>query len=123
MAERARTKELTVSGIRKPKFLRIYVTYTIEPNSNNADDSIEKLLAKAELWWLKFKGEMLEVENQRIETIVSNAYNKVFVAGNKYYLIKWRWMLSPLTSHELWGEIWRRFNDTPPIDSAINDFR
>ena len=116
MAERARTKELTVSGIRKPKFLRIYVTYTIEPNSNNADDSIEKLLAKAELWWLKFKGEMLEVENQRIETIVSNAYKQGFCRWEQILSNQMALDVKPLTSQELWGEIWRRFNDTPPID-------
>ncbi|MBW4610728.1 MAG: hypothetical protein KME22_26820 [Hassallia sp. WJT32-NPBG1] len=116
MAERARTKELTISGIRKPKFLRIYVTYTIEPNSNNADDSIEKLLAKAELWWLKFKGEMLEVENQRIETIVSNAYKQGFCRWEQILSNQMALDVKPLTSQELWGEIWRRFNDTPPID-------
>ncbi|MBD0389551.1 MAG: hypothetical protein ICV54_24370, partial [Nostoc sp. C3-bin3] len=74
MAERARVKELTISGIRKPKFLRIYVTYTIEPNSTNADDWIEKLLGRAESWWLKFKGELEDIENQRIETVIANAY-------------------------------------------------
>jgi len=55
MAERARAQELTAAGIRKPKFLKIYVTYTIEPSSTNANDWIEKLLGKAEGWWLKFK--------------------------------------------------------------------
>lgn len=63
MAERARTKELNNAGIRKPKFLRIYVTYTVEPNASEADDLIEKLLARSEAWWLKFKGDMAEVQN------------------------------------------------------------
>lgn len=116
MAERARTKELTVSGIRKPKFLKIYVTYTVEPNSTSADDSIEKLLAKAELWWLKFKGDMAEVENQRIETIVSNAYKQGFCRWEQILSNQMALDVKPLTSEELWGEIWRRFNDTPPID-------
>ncbi|GAX42134.1 hypothetical protein NIES4075_31340 [Tolypothrix sp. NIES-4075] len=116
MAERARTKELTASGIRKPKFLRIYVTYTIEPNSTNTDDSIERLLAKAESWWLKFKGDMAEVENQRIETIVSNAYKQGFYRWEQILSNQMALDVKPLTSNELWGEIWRRFNDTPPIE-------
>jgi len=116
MAERARTKELTASGIRKPKFLKIYVTYTVEPNSTNTDDSIEKLLVKAELWWLKFKGDMAEVENQRIETIVSNAYKQGFYRWEQILSNQMALDVKPLTSEELWGEVWRRFNDTPPID-------
>ncbi|NEU71592.1 hypothetical protein PI95_003085 [Hassallia byssoidea VB512170] len=116
MAERARTKELTASGIRKPKFLKIYVTYTVEPNSTNTDDSIERLLAKAESWWLKFKGDIAEVENQRIETIVSNAYKQGFSRWEQILSNQMALDVKPLTSNELWGEIWRRFNDTPPIE-------
>ncbi len=116
MAERARIQELTRSGIRKPKFLRIYVTYTIEPSETNTNDWIEKFLAKGELWWSKFKGDFNEAENQRIETIVMNAYKQGFrrweqLLGNKMGLD-----IKPLTTGDLWGDIWRRFNDTQPID-------
>lgn len=116
MAERARAKELTKSGIRKPKFLRIYVTYTVEPNAANADDLIEKLLARTESWWLKFKGDISEVENQRLETLITNAYKQGFsrweqLLGNKMGLD-----IKPLTATQLWAEIWKRFNDTPPIE-------
>ncbi|MBH8573072.1 hypothetical protein I8752_08600 [Nostocaceae cyanobacterium CENA369] len=116
MAERARAKELSISGIRKPKFLRIYVTYTIEPNSTNADDWIEKLLARAELWWLKFKGELAEIENQRVETIITNAYQQGFARWEQLLSNKMGLDIKPLTANDLWGHIWRRFNDTQPIE-------
>ncbi|WYL94696.1 MAG: hypothetical protein HEQ35_13300 [Gloeotrichia echinulata IR180] len=116
MAERARIKELSNAGIRKPKFLRIYVTYTLEPNSSNADDWIEKLLNQAESWWLKFKGDLAEVENQRLEAIITNAYKQGFSRWEQILSNKMGLDIKPLTAEELWGEAWRRFNDTPPID-------
>lgn len=116
LSERARVQELTRSGIRKPKFLRIYVTYTIEPDAANTDDWIEKLLAKGETWWLKFKGDLAEVENQRIETIITNAYKNGFCRWEQLLSNKMGLDIKPLNTQELWGEVWRRFNDTQPID-------
>ncbi|MBD2211127.1 hypothetical protein H6G27_14705 [Nostoc linckia FACHB-104] len=116
MAERARTKELNNAGIRKPKFLRIYVTYTVEPNASEADDLIEKLLARSEAWWLKFKGDMAEVQNQRLETLITNAYKQGFGRWEQLLSNKMGLDVKPLNAEQLWGEVWRRFNDTSPID-------
>lgn len=115
MAERARIKELTRSGIRKPKFLRVYVTFTVEPDSSNAGDWIEKFLAKSEQWWLKFKNELTDIENQRIETIIANAYSSGFCRWEQILSNKMGLDIKPLTAEELWGDIWRRFNDNLPI--------
>ena len=116
MAERARAKELTKAGIRKPKFFRIYVTYTIEPDSNNTDDWIESLLAKTEIWWSKFKGELTDLENQRLETIITNAYKQGFSRWEQVLSNLMGLNVKPLTAAELWSDIWRRFNHTVPID-------
>ncbi|AUT02324.1 hypothetical protein CLI64_19085 [Nostoc sp. CENA543] len=115
MAERARIKELTNAGLRKPKFLRIYVTYTIEPNASHANDWIEKLLGQAEGWWLKFKGDIAEVENQRIETVIIRAYQQGFCRWEQLLSNKMGLDIKPLNADELWENIWRRFNDTPAI--------
>lgn len=115
-SERARIQQLTRAGIRKPKFLRVYVTYTVEPDASAADDWIEKLLAKAESWWLSFKGEAAERENQRIEGIISNAYTEGFRRWEQILSNKWGLDIRALTAQELWQDIWRRFNDTEPID-------
>ncbi|WP_414753848.1 hypothetical protein [Anabaena sp. CCY 9910] len=116
MAERARAQELTAAGIRKPKFLKIYVTYTIEPSSTNADDWIEKLLGKAEGWWLKFKGDIAEVENQRIESVIAKAYQQGFCRWEQLLSNKMGLDIKPLNAVELWENVWRRFNDTQPIE-------
>jgi hypothetical protein len=114
-SERARTQQLTRAGIRKPKFLRVYVTYTIEPDTA-ADDWIEKFLARAESWWLSFKGEAAERENQRVETMISNAYNEGFRRWEQILSNKWGLDIKALTAQEMWQDIWRRFNTTEPIN-------
>ncbi|MBW4626848.1 MAG: hypothetical protein KME49_15435 [Brasilonema octagenarum HA4186-MV1] len=115
-SERARTQQLTRAGIRKPKFLRVYVTYTVEPDASAADDWIEKFLARAESWWLSFKGEAAERENQRLETLISNAYTEGFRRWEQILSNKWGLDIKALTAKDLWQEAWRRFNTTEPID-------
>src|SRR3712207_7889865 len=55
-------------GIRKPKFLRIYVTYTIEPSVVGASDPIEKALGWGVQQWNKFTGQYDEIEQQRFRS-------------------------------------------------------
>ena len=116
MAERARVRELTQSGIRKPKFLKIYVTYTVEPDSTNTEDWIERLLAKGEKWWSNFKGDLSATQHQRIETVVRSAYKQGFRRWEQILSNKMGLDIKPMNANQLWGEIWRRFNDTQPID-------
>lgn len=113
-SERARVQQLTRSGIRKLKSLRIYVTYTVASDSTAANDWIEKLLAKAETWWLSFKGEAAEREQERIETIISNAYQEGFRRWEQVLSNKMGLDVKALSASELWQETWRRFNDTVP---------
>ena len=116
MAERARVKELTQSGIRKPKFLKIYVTYTVEPDSTNTEDWIERLLVKGEKWWSNFKGNLSASQHQRIEIVVRSAYKQGFRRWEQILSNKMGLDIKPMNPNQLWGEIWRRFNDTQPID-------
>jgi hypothetical protein len=116
MAERARVKELTQSGVRKPKFLRIYVTFTVEPDSTNTEDWIERLLAKGEKWWSNFKGDLAATQHQRIETVIRSAYKQGFRRWEQLLSNKMGLDIKPMNANQLWGEIWRRFNDTQPID-------
>ncbi|ACK71586.1 conserved hypothetical protein [Gloeothece citriformis PCC 7424] len=115
MAERARVRELTRAGIRKPKFLRIYVTYTVEIGTPQSEDWIEKLLAKAELWWSQFKGKMTDVENQHIETLVTNAYKRGFYRWEQLLSTQMGLDIKPMTAQDLWEGIWARFNKSLPI--------
>jgi hypothetical protein len=114
-SERARVQQLTRSGVRKPKFLRVYVTYTVEPDAAAANDWVEKFLGRAESWWSQFKGEAAERENQRIESIITNAYKEGFCRWEQLLSNKMGLDVRALTVVELWQDVWKRFNTTEPI--------
>ncbi len=116
MSERARSRELNLSGVRNLKSLKIYVTYTIEPDSKNSDDWIENTLTKIELWLSKFKGQLTDLENQRLETLIFNSYKEGFCSWEQILSNKMGLNIKPLTASELWGDLWKRFNNTPPIE-------
>lgn len=115
MGERARVKELTQAGIRKPKTLLLYVTYTVEPDVESGD-YVEKMLGRGERLWKSFTGELAKLQFTRIERLLAQAYTDGFQ--------RWEMMLSnkvgldirPLTDVELWQILWRRFNTSEPIE-------
>ena len=74
MGERARIQQLTQKGIRKPKTLRLYCTYTIEQDTNGASDAIEKGLSKLERLWKSFTGEINELQFVRIERLLYSSF-------------------------------------------------
>ncbi|HEY9597789.1 MAG TPA: hypothetical protein V6D33_08980, partial [Cyanophyceae cyanobacterium] len=114
MGERARCRELTEQGIRKPKTLLLYVSYTVEPDVESGD-YVEKALARGERWWKAFTGELQKLQFTRIERLLAQAFTDGFG--------RWEMMLSnklgldirPLSEVELWEILWRRFNNSPPI--------
>lgn len=55
-ALRARIQKLTRRGSHNPKFLRLYMTYSVEAGVEKADGWIEKLLAEGELLWDTYRG-------------------------------------------------------------------
>ena len=114
MGERARVRELTRSGVRKPKFLRLYVTYTVEPDTQGTADVIEKFLARAERWWKSFTGELHEVQHTRIEKLLYASFTDGYELWEQLLANKMGLDIRPFTDSELWAQLWQRFNDTPP---------
>lgn len=114
MGDRSRVRELTDQGIRKPKTLILYVSYTVEPDVESGD-YVEKMLARGERLWKSFTGELLHLQFTRIERLLAQAFTDGFQ--------RWEMMLSnklgldvrPLNEVELWEILWRRFNNSVPI--------
>lgn len=121
MGERARVRELTRKGIRKPKFLRLYATYTVEPDTQGSADFIEKFLARAERMWKTFTGEIHEVQHTRIERLLYASFTDGYQLWEQLLSNKLGLEIRPLTEEELWGHLWQRFNDTPskPIPQLL----
>ena len=114
MGERSRFQQLTHIGIRKPKTLRLYCTYTIEQDTNGASDAIEKGLSKLERLWKSFTGEINELQFIRIERLLYSSFTDGFQLWEQLLSNKMGLTVRPLDAEELWKILWQRFNDTPP---------
>jgi hypothetical protein len=115
MGERARVKELTDKGIRKPKTLRLYASYTVEPDVESGD-YVEKLLGRGERLWKSFTGELEKLQFMRIERLLAQAYTDGFQRWEMLLSNKIGLDVRPMTDVELWQVVWRRFNTSDPIE-------
>ncbi|PAX45794.1 hypothetical protein CK510_29810, partial [Brunnivagina elsteri CCALA 953] len=114
MGERCRTEQLTIQGVRKPKILRLYCTYTIETNSTGTNDAIEKILSKLEHSWKSFTGEINELQFIAIERLLHASFTDGFQLWEQLLSNKMGLDIRPLTAENLWEQLWQRFNQTPP---------
>jgi len=119
--EKARVQELTQLGIRKPKPLYVYVTYTVDPTTSGGTDHIEKGIAWFQSNWHKFLGEHQSVEQERYEDLFSKAFTDGFQIWEQLLSTKMGLNIRPLLEDELWSNLWKRFNTTecPPIPQRI----
>jgi hypothetical protein len=114
MGEKARVQELSNLGLRKPKFLRIYATYTISGSSAEAKDNIEKALAWLEKITQGFTGKEKKVEQERYEQMFARAFIDGFLNWEQILVTRMGLELRPLTEIELWHDLWNEFNSSPP---------
>jgi hypothetical protein len=114
MGERHRISQLTMQGIRKPKKLRLYCSYTIETDSTGASDAIEKVLSKLERSWKSFTGEINELQFLRIERLLQSSFTSGFQLWEQLLSNKMGLDIRPLDAAKLWEIVWQRFNSTSP---------
>jgi len=121
MGERLRTQQLTEKGVRKPKKLHLYCTYTIETNSTGTTDAIEKILSKVERSWKSFTGEINELQFIAIERLIHTSFTDGFQLWEQLISNKMGLDIRPLNAEQLWSELWQRFNNTPhrPIPQLL----
>lgn len=115
MGERVRVQQLTDSGVRKPKFLRLYGTYTVEPDTEGTTDLIEKALAKLERGWKKFTGEFQQLEYIRLSKLIYSSFLEGYQLWEQLLANKMGLDIRPFTEEELWRHLWQRFNNSSPI--------
>jgi hypothetical protein len=114
IGERCRTQQLTIQGVRKPKTLHLYCTYTIETDSTGTSDAIEKVLSKFERFWKSFTGEINELQFIRIERLLHAAFTDGYQLWEQLLSNKMGLDIRPLSAEKLWSILWQRFNSTPP---------
>jgi hypothetical protein len=120
MTEQRRLKTLTEKGMRKPKSLTLFATFTCDPEADVKDDKIEAFGKGLYKVFSKFSG--------AAEIAKSREFDEFLTAGvNAFYL--WEQILSnkmglgvrPLSTQELWQDLWSRVNSTPapPVPQRI----
>ncbi|MBG1266213.1 hypothetical protein F8S12_07190, partial [Nostoc sp. WHI] len=125
-SERLRVKELTQSGTRKNKFLRLWCTYTVVSDDERSHDFIESIIRKLEKGWFSFTGEIHAHNNTRIENILQNSFSNGFLQWSAILSNKMKLGIRVLSAQEIWEINWQQFNlSSPPaipnplkIDSA-----
>jgi hypothetical protein len=115
LAEKKRSEQLTKRGLRKPKSLRFYVTYTINANTIHASDWIEKILAYGESYWTKFIGTAGALQEAEYEEMMERAFSDGFMRWEQLLSTKMGLTVEPMGPEQLWAALWERFNeDAPP---------
>ncbi len=114
LGERRRVRELTEQGIRKPKSLHFYVTYTIEPSEVGAADQIEKILGSFQNIWNKWTGQEEEERQLRFEQMFISAFTDGFQIWEQLLSNKMGLQVRPLDEVELWQGLWKRLNCSEP---------
>ncbi|KAM3095551.1 hypothetical protein ACKFKG_13135 [Phormidesmis sp. 146-35] len=118
LAEKKRIDELTRAGLRKPKFLRFYVSYTVNTATAKANDWIEKVLAKSETYWNKFAGTATAIREAKYEEILEKAFVDGFIRWEQLIATKMGLLVEPMTEQQLWEDgLWNRFSadDCPDL--------
>jgi hypothetical protein len=117
VSEIQRLEQLTEKGIRKNKSLLLTGSYTITSTvSNKKTDMIESFLEGLEEGWYKVSGVAEELKLQKIETILRNAYLDGYQFWEQYLSNKLELQIIPLTSKEIWENLWERFNHDRPLE-------
>jgi hypothetical protein len=114
LAEKKRTAQLTKRGLRKPKALRFYVTYTINAATIHANDWIEKILAYGESYWTKFAGTAGAIREAEYEDMLDRAFTDGFMRWEQLLSTKMGLTVEAMTADQLWEALWDRFNDDAP---------
>jgi hypothetical protein len=114
LAEKKRTAQLAKRGLRKPKSLRFYVTYTVDASTIHANDWIEKILAYGESYWNKFAGTAGAIQQADYEDMMGRAFTDGFLRWEQLLSTKMSLAVEPMTPEQLWAALWERFNEEAP---------
>ncbi len=121
-SDRLRVRELTEAGIRKPKTLRLYCTYTVDGDAEGtSQDALGKILLLLAQGWKAFTGQIHEHKRQQLETIFLNSFTDGFQLWEQLLATKMGLSIQPMTAQQLWSDLWTQFNfsDPPPIPHIL----
>jgi len=117
-SEMERVKELSRQGLRKPKRLRIFATYTVE-REEDSKELVEGVMYKVakvcKNIWANFTGTKEIIEEQNFQDLFEKGFVNGYLPWQQLLNTKMNLFINPMTVEELWEEVWYEFNlEKPP---------
>lgn len=130
MSEKKRVDQLTwatasgkkvARGLRKPKTLRVYCTYSLNSATAEGNDFWERTLLQVQNNYFKFVGSAPEIQRQRYEVAFDRAFSDGFIGWEQILSTKMGLDIGALNEEELWDDVWHRFNesDAPLVPQLV----
>jgi hypothetical protein len=104
-----RTKELVEKGIRKPKQLYLYASYTVTSEAEQSNSWYEKILAQVFQSYEIITGDK-QIREQKFENFVKQGFLEGYLKWENFLLSTLGLTIRPIKAPELWELLWQRFN-------------
>jgi|GEM_PF-156745 len=104
-----RIKELVERGVRKPKSLFLYATYTVNSEAEKSNSWYEKFLAYVFQSYEVITGDK-QIREQKFESFIKQGFLDGYLKWENFLVSTLGLSVRPIRCTELWELAWRRFN-------------
>lgn len=114
-SEQEKVEELSQRGVRQPKTLRIYVTYTPDRTYERHGKSWQDKFFKSLFSRVKDSVDKLDSQavKQRNKELFLQVYQSGFLAWRRHIQEGMGLSCVPMTANQLWAELWDEFSNDP----------
>jgi hypothetical protein len=113
-SRKERIGQLRVAGLRKPKQLTIFATYTYEPNEGESDVVEKSLNTILKFFRKNVTQQYGSIQHQKLNNFLKLAYENGFKGWERLLSSKMGLSIQPQSAEEIWQNLWRRFNPKTP---------
>lgn len=114
MAQQRATREMSQQGLRQPKQIYIFASYTVEAGKSSHNDHTEKLLAWFVDQYDTFKGVKDQKEQQEYAQLLNAAFTNGYLHWEQQINSRMGLQAAPMDAEQLWGYLESQFNYAPP---------
>lgn len=116
LAEKKRVIDLSRKGLREPKSIRVFATYTVDQTLYSSNDWLEKVIARAYQFWYSFKGVPTQTLNTKLQELLEVSFKEGLQRWQNFLANSLQLQVRPLNELELWSQLYRRFSSRPVPD-------
>jgi hypothetical protein len=113
-SELKRLEVLSEKGLRKNKSLRMFATFTYDPDADVKDDRVEKVTKGLLKTLGNFSGAEKIRKSQEFFGFLEASFN-AFLLWEQIFVNKMGLTVRPLQAEDLWKDLWDRVNSKPCI--------